>query len=44
MHTVYLAGPITGLTYDGATDWRHAVAADLNSVGIKGLSPMRGKD
>lgn len=41
---VYLAGPITGLNYAGATDWREAAIADLHYWGIKGLSPMRGKD
>lgn len=42
MYTVYLAGPITGLTYDGATDWREAVIKSFPAH-IKGLSPMRGK-
>lgn len=42
--TVYLAGPITGLDHAGATDWRKAVIADLATAGIKGLSPMRGKE
>lgn len=41
---VYLAGPITGLTFDGAEDWRGVVRAELASVGIKGLSPLRAKD
>lgn len=40
---VYLAGPITGLNYEGCTDWRDAAKADLAYVGIKALSPMRGK-
>ena len=44
MSLVYLAGPITGLTYKGATDWRDVAKADLAAVGIKGLSPMRGKE
>jgi nucleoside 2-deoxyribosyltransferase len=39
---VYLAGPITGLTYDGATDWRKAVTEELLPEVI-GVSPMRGK-
>lgn len=42
--TVYLAGPISGLNYDGATGWRDAVIADLAAAGIKGLSPMRAKE
>jgi nucleoside 2-deoxyribosyltransferase len=39
---LYLAGPITGLNYKGATDWREAVEAELKP-GIVSLSPMRGK-
>lgn len=39
---VYLGGPITGLTYDGCTEWREfvmdAVGDDINTI-----SPMRGK-
>lgn len=44
MNTVYLAGPITGLTFDGCTDWRKQAEAELATVGVKGLSPMRGKE
>ena len=40
---VYLAGPITGLTYGGSTEWRDAVKAELAILGIDGASPMRGK-
>jgi nucleoside 2-deoxyribosyltransferase len=43
MKTVYLAGPITGLNYKGASDWRDAATASLLLDGIKGLSPMRCK-
>lgn len=43
-HYIYLAGPITGLTYKGSTDWRNEVAEVLNSEKIECLSPMRGKD
>lgn len=39
---VYLAGPITGLTYDGATDWRDDVARFFEPRVIA-VSPMRGK-
>lgn len=42
--TVYLAGPITGLTYDEGADWRDEVAADLAAVGITGFSPLRSKN
>jgi nucleoside 2-deoxyribosyltransferase len=40
---VYLAGPITGLDYEGATDWRDLARRHLGDYGITGLSPMRGK-
>lgn len=39
---VYLAGPITGLSYHGATDWRAGVVEELWPR-IVGYSPMRGK-
>jgi nucleoside 2-deoxyribosyltransferase len=41
---VYLAGPITGLTFGDANDWRAYAVDVLESHGIEGLSPMRGKD
>ena len=45
MHkTVYLAGPITGLTFDECTDWRQHAVRRLASQGIKGLTPLRGKE
>lgn len=42
--TVYLAGPISGLSYEGATDWRNDVCVELAEFGITGLSPMRHKE
>jgi nucleoside 2-deoxyribosyltransferase len=42
--TVYLAGPIAGLNYAGATEWRDDAIAQLAAAGIKGLSPMRAKN
>jgi predicted small integral membrane protein len=42
--TVYLAGPIAGLSYKGATDWRDQAIASLAEAGIRGLSPMRAKE
>jgi nucleoside 2-deoxyribosyltransferase len=42
--TVYLAGPITGLNFNGCTEWRREVQAQLASAGIRAFSPMRGKD
>lgn len=44
MRTVYLAGPITGLTFDNATDWRMQAQGFLASRGIQGVSPMRAKE
>lgn len=44
MKLVYLAGPISGLDYQGATDWRNQAVAALGEIGVKGLSPMRGKE
>jgi nucleoside 2-deoxyribosyltransferase len=41
---IYLAGPIGGLTYSDAVDWRAQAAEDLESIGIECLSPMRGKE
>jgi nucleoside 2-deoxyribosyltransferase len=40
--TVYLAGPITGLTFDGANDWREDVKAKFKAP-VVGLSPLRCK-
>ena len=41
--SVYLAGPITGLTYDDGNDWRVAVADDLARYEITAWSPLRAK-
>jgi nucleoside 2-deoxyribosyltransferase len=41
--TVYLAGPITGLSYGGATDWREYARKALAEDYIEGISPMRAK-
>lgn len=44
MFKVYLAGPIQGLSYEGATDWRKWAQNQLAVHGIDGYSPMRAKD
>lgn len=41
---VYLYGPITGLTFDGAQDWRTWMARELDRFGIDAVSPLRAKD
>ncbi len=42
--TVYLAGPITGLEYTGATGWRDFATCVFSDYDITGLSPMRHKE
>jgi len=42
--TVYLAGPISGLSFKGCTDWREYAKRELAMHGIKGWSPMRAKE
>ncbi len=44
MRTVYLAGPIKGLAYDGCNDWRVYAKSRLLDLGIAGVSPMRAKE
>ena len=39
---VYVAGPIAGHTYDGATEWRSFIQSQLPECEI--LTPMRGKE
>jgi nucleoside 2-deoxyribosyltransferase len=43
-YEVYLAGPISSLTYEGATDWREYAKAELSQYGIKALSPLRSQE
>ena len=42
-YRLYLAGPITGCSYAGCTDWRKGFAAALDGYNIECLDPMRGK-
>lgn len=44
MFKVYLAGPIAGLNYEGATSWREYTKNSLGQSGIQGYSPMRAKE
>lgn len=41
--TVYLAGPITGKSYEEATRWRTELEVGL-APGIRAASPLRGKE
>lgn len=40
---VYAAGPIGGLSYEAATDWREYATKQLGEAGITVFSPMRAK-
>ncbi len=40
---VYLCGPMTGETYDRATEWRKNVTAKLYDIDLETLDPLRGK-
>ena len=44
MYKVYLAGPITGCTYEGCTSWREFAKQELAKNNIVGVDPMRAKD
>lgn len=41
--SVYLAGPITGLTYDDGQDWREYARDWLDAEDINAFSPLRAK-
>jgi len=43
MPRVYLAGPITGCSYEGCTDWRNKAREELADYDIEAYSPMRAK-
>ena len=43
-YKLYLAGPITGCSFAGCTDWRKGVADALAGYNVECLDPMRGKD
>lgn len=40
---VYLAGPITGTSYEESTGWRSIIKTRLTELNLDGYSPMRGK-
>lgn len=41
--TVYLAGPIRGLSVEEASGWRNSVAGELSKYEIESLDPMRNQ-
>lgn len=42
--SVYLGGPITGLTYDDGNEWRSFASEWLWQEGIRPYSPLRAKE
>lgn len=44
MRTIYLAGPISGLTWNEATEWRNTITPVLKELGYNVLNPLTGKD
>lgn len=44
MTQIYLAGGISGYTYDEAQDWRKVVSTAFVGTDIKCYSPLRGKE
>ena len=42
--TVYLVGPIRGLSYEEATGWRNQAKKELEDCGFTVLNPMSGKE
>lgn len=43
MLTVYLSGPITGLSFEAAMKWRTVATKRLRESGLRVLNPLRGK-
>lgn len=44
MRRVYLGGPIDGLSYEEATEWRSYAKNRFAEYGVVGVDPMRGKE
>ena len=42
--TVYLAGPIRGLSYKESMNWREKAIEELAKYNIRGISPMRMRE
>lgn len=43
-YTLYMAGPVKGLAYAAATDWRRWLVSMLADYNVECLDPLRGKD
>lgn len=44
MTSIYLCGPIAGLSYAEATEWRGEATDYLTAMGLEVYDPMRGKE
>lgn len=43
-YTIYMAGPVKGLDYDSATNWRKWFIKQMDGLNVECLDPLRGKD
>jgi nucleoside 2-deoxyribosyltransferase len=43
-YKAYLAGPVTGLSYEAATEWRQYARKILAYLNIDAMDPMRGQE
>lgn len=43
-YTIYMAGPVRGLDYESATDWRTWFANQMSGLNVECLDPLRGKE
>lgn len=43
-YTIYMAGPVKGLDYESATDWRTWFANKMSGLNVECLDPLRGKE
>jgi len=44
MKTIYLAGPISGLTFEEASIWRKIITPALELLGYEVFNPLTGKE
>jgi hypothetical protein len=43
-YTIYMAGPVKGLAYGPATDWRHWFTEMMEGFNVECLDPLRAKE
>jgi nucleoside 2-deoxyribosyltransferase len=44
MKSIYLAGPISGLTFEEAVGWRNEIAPIVRELGYDVFDPLKGKE